>query len=183
MGSKTAERIIQSAEHMIRKEGYQCFSFRNIASELGVKSSSVHYHFANKEALAVAVTQAYAKRFIDSLNEVPESESATEKLVHYLALFRAALLKDKLFCLCGMLGAEKAALPPSVLKEVQNFFNANLDWLTRIHSQSDLKIARLQAQRLLASLEGAMMIAQTLEDDSFFDQVAVASIKTFLGER
>jgi len=41
----TEAKILDLAETLIRQNGYNGFSFRDIASGVGVKSSSVHYYF------------------------------------------------------------------------------------------------------------------------------------------
>jgi TetR/AcrR family transcriptional repressor of nem operon len=54
--------ILDAAEARIRRGGYSGFSFREIAVDVGVKSSSVHYHFPTKEMLAAAVARRYTDR-------------------------------------------------------------------------------------------------------------------------
>lgn len=41
--------IMDAAERRMRIGGFNGFSFREIAADVGVKSSSVHYHFPTKE--------------------------------------------------------------------------------------------------------------------------------------
>ncbi len=50
---KTA--IMDAAERRMQLGGFGGFSFREIAADVGIKSSSVHYHFPTKEDLAAAV--------------------------------------------------------------------------------------------------------------------------------
>lgn len=183
MSADRASQIIQSAERMIRSDGYQCFSFRNIATELGIKSSSVHYHFATKEDLAIKVVENYEETFFATLDsEETQHKEAAARLEHFITLFRQAITNDRLFCLCGMLGAEKAALPASVLSRVQHFFNRTVEWLVALQRQElDQAAARINAATLLSNLEGAMILAQTLEDDSLFDAAIEQNTQTFKG--
>jgi AcrR family transcriptional regulator len=51
--------ILNAAEARMRLGGFNGFSFRDIAADVGVKSSSVHYHFPTKETLAAAVIHRY----------------------------------------------------------------------------------------------------------------------------
>ena len=63
---KTA--IIDAAERRMQLGGFGGFSFREIAADVGIKSSSVHYHFPTKEDLAAAVIRRWAEetsKFID----------------------------------------------------------------------------------------------------------------------
>src|ERR1700720_895295 len=46
---KTA--ILDAAERRMQIGGFGGFSFREIAADVGIKSSSVHYHFPTKENL------------------------------------------------------------------------------------------------------------------------------------
>ena len=59
--------ILETTEEMVRQGGYNSFSFRNIASVVGIKSSSVHYYFNTKEDLGVAVTKFYTDKFLNAL--------------------------------------------------------------------------------------------------------------------
>ena len=53
--SEAATEIMDAAERRMRIGGFNGFSFREIAADAGVKSSSVHYHFPTKEKLAAPV--------------------------------------------------------------------------------------------------------------------------------
>ena len=48
---KTKELITQSALEMFAKRGYQAVSIRDIAKAVGIKESSIYYHFKNKQAI------------------------------------------------------------------------------------------------------------------------------------
>ena len=48
---KTKELITQSALEMFAKRGYQAVSIRDIAKAVGIKESSIYYHFTNKQAI------------------------------------------------------------------------------------------------------------------------------------
>jgi len=55
--------ILDAAEARMRLGGFNGFSFRDV----GVKSSSVHYHFPTKETLAAAVIHRYTDKAIESI--------------------------------------------------------------------------------------------------------------------
>jgi len=54
------EKILEIAEQQMKAGGYSFLSFAQIAKALGTTRANLHYHFKNKETLAVEVT----KRFI-----------------------------------------------------------------------------------------------------------------------
>lgn len=58
-----SSQIIDIAIKMICEGGYQTLSFRQIASELEIRSASIHYHFSAKEDLGAAVVERYSEFF------------------------------------------------------------------------------------------------------------------------
>lgn len=45
-------QIVAAAMRVLQREGYDALTIRNVASELGVKSASLYWHFATKDELA-----------------------------------------------------------------------------------------------------------------------------------
>ena len=159
--SKKAVEIMDAAERRIRTSGYKGFSFREIAADVGVKSSSVHHHFPTKPALAAAVARRYTDRFEAVLVKAKSVED-------WRTAFRKALTQDGQMCLCGVLGAESGDLPPEVLAEAQRFFKRGLQALGHLYGARS-KTSEQSALRVMATLEGAMMLARTLSDPKVFD--------------
>lgn len=171
-----ASDILDAAERFARTLGYNGFSFRDVASEVGIKSASVHYHFPTKADLGAAVAVRYADRFFQALGNPEDPDISPDALLaRYRGLYRHALVTDQQMCLCGMLGAEVASLPPEVISEVTKFFERNLDWLARVVVRlggNTARDAERHAIKVLAALEGALMLARTLDRNDIFDQVA-----------
>lgn len=163
--------ILDVTQEMVRQGGYNGFSFRNIANAVGIKSSSVHYHFATKEELGVAVTRYYTDQFLETLGDpLVIHNNGDNPVLSYIAAFRRALKEDKGMCLCGMLGAEADILPERVVQEARTFFDRNIDWLERAYDiigHSEQKQAK--ALQALSILEGAMIICNIGRDLSSFD--------------
>lgn len=167
------QKILEAAEKMVREGGYNAFSFRDIAKEVGIKSSSVHYHFPTKEDLGAAVAAYYTDTFLNALGE-PEDwiNAGKDPVKAYVKAFKDALTKDKRMCLCGLLGAEMDGLPPAVAAQTRVFFERNVDWLSRAYAlQRGRKGAKERAVQTLALLEGAMIVGNVLGDRNF-DAVA-----------
>lgn len=57
--SKTRQRIKQIATDLLIRHGYNGMSFRDIALELDVTTTSIHYHFGNKRGLVDEVVGDY----------------------------------------------------------------------------------------------------------------------------
>ena len=58
--SRTSERILDIAERLVQTRGFNNFSYADIASELGITTASLHYHFPGKAELGQALITRYA---------------------------------------------------------------------------------------------------------------------------
>jgi len=169
----SATKILDIAERRMRKTGYNAVSYRDIASELGIKSASLHYHFPKKSDLGEALVKRYSENFQYSLKQTSVNDlTPSQKLETFIDIYRTALKKQKLVCLCAVLGAEAPGLPDNVANEVRRFFVMNIDWLEQIYADLGGKNPRRQAQSTLAALEGAMIIASVNRDLEVFEAVA-----------
>lgn len=170
------EEIMDAAEAMIRERGYNGFSFRDIAEAVNIKSASVHYHFATKGELGAAVAKAYTERFLGALGDA-EQGSPKALIEGYIDACRTAIVKQDKMCLCGMLGAEIAALPDNVVRETRIFFEKNVEWLAAVYGRK-ANVGRAGALRkaygAVATVEGAMILARTLDDMTAFENAVKA---------
>lgn len=176
-----AEELLDIADRLARAGGYGGFSFRDLAAEAGIKSASVHYHFPSKEDLGEALARRYTDRFLAELDAVVSDRmTAREKIDLYVQAFRRSLIEDRLMCLCGIFGAEVSKLPPRVAGETRAFFERNRDWLVEALAGDDGypdPASREQAAlALIARLEGAMILARSLDDPSVFDRVMTDAV-------
>ncbi len=160
------ERILDAAERRARTGGYNGFSFRNLAEDVGVKSSSVHYHFPTKAALGEALATRYTMRARERLDDAKD-HSPDQAIERVTALFRDALVMDDQMCLCGLFGAERDGLPQPVNMAVREFFKMILEYLTTAFG-SNWKGP--SASSVLACLEGALILARVLGDVRYFEE-------------
>ncbi|MEM6476630.1 MAG: TetR/AcrR family transcriptional regulator [Pseudomonadota bacterium] len=152
--------ILDAAETRARTGGYNGFSFRDLAEDVGIKSASVHYHFPTKEALGAALTERYTMRAIESLGD-PAGLNELEAFDRVAALFVHANEVEDLMCLCGLFGAETAGLPEPLVAEVKAYFEALTSWLSdALQGQNSV----LHAEMIVATLEGALIMSRTSAD-------------------
>ena len=174
-----AEAILDVAEDLARTQGYNGFSFRDLAQAVGIKSASVHYHFPTKADLGAALARRYTERFLAALGAPDEPGlDPAGRLARYIETFRRSLAVDGQMCLCGMLGAEIAALPLEVANEARGFFDRNLEWLEAALTPRGAQTGRGdvethdRALTVLAALEGAMLLSRSLGELGVFDRIA-----------
>jgi TetR/AcrR family transcriptional repressor of nem operon len=157
-----AGAIMDAAERRMRIGGFGGFSFREIAADVGIKSSSVHYHFPTKEKLAAAVTRRYTDQVVAYIDK--ELATDTNAVRVWTRAFRSTLASDEHMCPCIILGAAARDLPPEVAAEVRRFFKVCLDKLVASGLSPN------SAADLLATITGAMVVANALNDIAAYDR-------------
>lgn len=184
MQTDTTTRLLDAAEYRMRRGGYNAVSFRELANDTEIKSSSVHYHFPKKEDLGVALIDRYTERFFDTLRAAAQSATTPkEKLGAFRKVYRGSLYEDKAVCLCGLLGAEMAGLPTALADGVQSFFDANIEWVSNALPETLSKTEKYKrASALVAGHQGAMMMANSRKDKKLFDTVTDLLITQTLGQ-
>lgn len=172
--SDTKTRLLDAAAKGMQSQGYNAYSFHDLSAAVGIKTASIHYHFATKAALGAALARRYTATFMAALGD-PGAGEPDDRLKHYASLFRTAL-HDGRMCLCGMIGAEIDTVPEEVAVEVRAFFAANHAWLAEVFGRTGRSEARALARHFLATLEGAMLAARVSGDLASFDEVAGTSL-------
>ena len=124
----TREQIIQLADTLIRENGYNAFSFYDISKTVGIKTSSIHYHFPAKSDLGTAVIEQNIER-LNLLKEKYKSKSAIENLDKFLAIYSAIKYENKV-CLVGSLAPDFNTLDEKVQDKLKIFSEAMIDWVS-----------------------------------------------------
>jgi len=178
-GDGTAARILDVAERLVQQHGYNAFSYADIAAELGVTKASLHYHFATKADLGVALITRYAARFAAALAAIDAAETdPCAKLRRYVELY-AGVLDAGRMCLCGMLAADYTTLAEPMRDAVRRFFDDNERWLSGVldagRGCGELRFDAAPgaaAQLIVSTLEGAMLVARSRGDVAQFRSAA-----------
>ena len=175
----TPGRILDIAERLVQRRGFNGFSYADVAKELKITTASLHYHFAGKGALGQALIDRYAERFMQALDVIDAKQpDAVAKLNAYADLY-AGVLNGKRMCLCGMLAAEYQTLPKPMRDAVLRFFDENEVWLAKVASEGrDAGVLSFggepmeAARMILSGLEGAMLVARPYDDVKRFRSAA-----------
>ena len=157
---KTA--IMDSAERRMQLGGFGGFSFREIAADVGIKSSSVHYHFPTQEALAAAVIRRWAEETSEYIDK--ELEKDPDPVRVWTNAFRGTALSEGRMCPCTVLGAGSQDLPPAVATEVKGFFQMCVDKLVAEG------LSPGHAAEVLSTITGALVVANALGDPAAYDR-------------
>jgi TetR/AcrR family transcriptional repressor of nem operon len=177
--SGTADRILDIAERLVQQRGFNAFSYADVAKAVGIRKASLHYHYATKADLGVALVARYREVFLDALRGIEtDVDDSLERLERYGDLY-GAVLRRKRMCMCGMLATDAATLPKAMRDSVAEFFAENVAWLARVleqgrkrHELSFDGPAATMAAFFVSTLEGAMLVAHGSGSHETFDGAA-----------
>ncbi len=176
MINDTKTQILDSAEKFTKLRGFDAFSYRDIAQEIGIKTSSIHYHFPTKDDLAVMLARRYTDSFDIYMSSIIGGQlNGAEKIGAVFNLLDTVSGKDKHFCLCGMLAADVRAVSQAVRVELERFFTSFESGLEKALYQgiTDGSIVpdidpKKAAAEITAAAEGAMLIARVRDKQNYF---------------
>jgi TetR/AcrR family transcriptional repressor of nem operon len=155
---------MDAAERHIRVGGYDAFSFRDLAAEVGVKSSSVHYHFPTKEKLAAEVIHRYTTRVAEFVDGLFESQPDPVKVM--TKAFGTPVHSSERLCPCVVLGAAIFDLPAEVSAEVRGYYRM---WFDKLAARG---LPEAKASVIMSTLLGAQMLAAVFDDVNRYDDAA-----------
>lgn len=164
MASDRAEQILDVAEREMRKGSFDAVSFRDIATAIGIKSASVHYHFPTKGDLGRAVVLRYADRFMDAMGPPDDpSQSPADRIARLASGYVAAFQQDRSLCLCTGLGAVANHLPDDTAVQVEAFYIRLSQWIA---TALDGAKTELTPAMVISTLQGAMVLSVVAKDES-----------------
>ncbi len=163
----TAGRILDIAERLVQTRGFNGFSYADVSAE------------RTKADLGASLVTRYNDTFQAALDGIDaDGHDPREKLRRYVQLYSEVVHRNRI-CLCGMLASDYATLPKGMRDLVNRFFDANETWLSRVLEEGrKTRTLRFSgtatdvARALVASLEGAMLVARAYGDASRFDSVS-----------
>ena len=174
----TRTQIMQHALRLIQARGYNGFSYRDLAELVGIKTSSIHYYFPCKDDLLLAIVQQYRERWEGAIHGLDQGLSVEEKLRAYMSMHRQAFCNTDRICLATALAADLASLPGGVRKAVQDFYQANEDWIAQVLQQGvhegvwqvpgDVRTA---ARSIYAALQGSLLTARLFDNSERIEDI------------
>lgn len=175
MQQDTKTQIMDSAQKLTALKGFDAFSYRDIAEEVDIKTSSIHYYFPTKSDLAVALVDRYTSTLSGLLAEVSGSgKNGFEQVKALFGTICSLSGAERNFCLCGMLSADIHSIN-NLSKSKLNHFFALLDSWTEDTLKAGIKDGSIHpsvrpksaSTEITATIEGAMLIARVRDQASY----------------
>ncbi|NQZ59878.1 MAG: TetR/AcrR family transcriptional regulator [Lentisphaeraceae bacterium] len=162
--------IINVACEALQRGGVNGFSFRDLAETVGIKSSSVHYHFRNKNELFKAIVEEFRNTASENLAAIDSQATSLKEAVLALVEVFEDILDEGKFCVCGMLAADQKHLDEDVIEELNLTFRDLESWLVQtIEKYPAVSLpADSLATLLISSLEGSMLIDRVSGEKRYF---------------
>ncbi|MGQ7844643.1 TetR/AcrR family transcriptional regulator [Granulosicoccus sp. 3-233] len=162
-------RLLEIAEGSVQRTGLKALSFRTLADEVGIKSSSVHYHFPEKADLARTLIEQYRDRLFLELESIAASDAPLRnRILAFVDVFARVAQEDRICLLC-MMASEFAVLNADNQALLANVFTNLENWLAQLLENnraslttelSSLEIARLA----ITGLEGALLVDRVMRN-------------------
>lgn len=173
--------ILDVAQALVQKHGYNAFSYRDLAHEVGVKTSSIHYYFPSKADLGIAIMRRYTEQLQQTLIAFDAgTDNPRLKLERFMEIFADTFRADSRLCLGGMLATDFMTLTDSMRAEVKAFFTTAETWLAGVLEAG--RVAKVfqyhdspeaLAKTIVATLEGALIAARAFEDEKRLTDASV----------
>ena len=172
MYTSTREKIIQLGDDLLRKQGFNAFSYADISKPLHIKNAAVHYHFPSKQDLAVAIAQ-WHKEIFDGFSQKMATKEPKDRLKTFLNFYHSIHLSEKVDII-GAFATDWHSLEPKVQTEVQEFTELVIGWLSELIQEGlDLgqfqtnQNARTTALRILSSIFASTQLVRITGDHDF----------------
>lgn len=114
------EIILKIASQKIRTVGYSNFSYADVSKEIGIAKPSLHYYFATKEDLAIAIcdrTEHFWQQTFDKVLDNHNHPKALTKLEQLVAKNIRTLQQDEICSLVSFLNSYEA-FPETLQKRI-----------------------------------------------------------------
>lgn len=174
--SKTKTKILDVAERLTQTKGFNGFSYLDLADEIGIKNSSIHYHFKAKADLALALVERLHKDHIAVFEDLDKNLDTPQQRLQAVVDYFQSYIQDQKFCMCGMMAAELQSVSPAVRNRLVAYFKDLQAWLTEQFAAMGKPDAKNRALRFVSTAEGSLLLARLENNPKIVGQ----ALKTFI---
>ena len=173
----TRDQIIHLADGLIRRRGFNAFSYTDIAAKMEIRNAAIHYYFPTKSELGQAVIGKEMEG-IRLHQRRTEDGSGEEQLRFLVSVFYRNAQLDNI-CLMGSLLPDFATFEPEMQGAVSRMCDTILEWMTgsldkaRVEGKvrfegeaadrAALVVSTLLASLLLARAQGESVFVQMVD--------------------
>ena len=180
-GENNRTRIIEAADQLFYKHGYNQTSFSDIADITGIPRGNFYYYFKTKDDILAAVVEARVRQYQEAL---ASCDTATDKPGERLHAFidMMAGSVDSLVdtgCPIGSLCVELAKDTEALQSKSREVFVLLRDWMSRQFEEIGLADANDKAMDLLSRMQGIAVMACAFKDGAYLHR-SVGDLKSWI---
>lgn len=169
----TRELIIDAADDLFYRQGYEQTSFADIADAVKISRGNFYYHFKTKDDILQAVLETRMAAYRQVLErwetELPKPEDRIARYIDILITNQANI--KHYGCPTGTLCTELAKLQHHSQAEANAQFNYSRSWLSKQFALLGHKAdANNLAMHLIARGQGISTVANVFHDEKFIKQ-------------
>lgn len=181
---RTRERVLTAAAQAFAAKGYPAVTILDVAQSAGMTKGAVYFHYENKDALAVAVTDLFYRRIAviaDSVEELglPPVSSVAELLIRTAVAFR-----DETVLQAGArLQLERQLIGAQLPLPYEAYTNLITSWLARraeAGGPGDIPSPATLATVLVSAFFGAQHISWVLNNRADLLERTLAVVRTII---
>ena len=169
----TRDHIVEAADRLFYRQGYEHTSFSDIAEVVQISRGNFYYHFKSKDEIldaAIDLRLADTRKMLERWDiEGKQPADRIRSFIHILIANRSDIKRYS--CPVGTLCAELAKLNHASQPEANKLFTLFRTWLRRqftlLGREAD---ADALAMHLLARSQGVATLASAFQDEKFIKQ-------------
>ena len=181
-GRATREAVIRAASKLMRLHGYNGTSLDDVLRDSGVGKGNFYYYFRSKEELGHAILDELIRDFIERTLDPCFADPAGDPIAQVRCFFERVLasLRERNCvggCPLGTLASELSDVHEGFRTRLAGIFSAWRERLTRALETAKARgrvtadcAPGAVADFLVASLEGAILIAKVTKDIGVLEQ-------------
>ena len=169
---ETRDQIVLLADQLIRTQGFNAFSYADIAGPMAIRRPAVHHYFPVKSDLGISVIDNELERIAHQKQEIRDLPG-DQQLKSIVEAFYFHHRKGYI-CLTGSLTPDYMTLPPAMQHSVQQMCETTLDLaadaLEKGRKEGNLQFSGTASDRallVLSTLLSSLLLSRVLKDNIF----------------
>lgn len=171
-GDGNRQRIIDAADNLFYKRGYNQTSFQDISDATGIPRGNFYYYFKTKDEILDAVVSSRVSDMSDMLqNCEAQTSDARERLMLFTNMLQYKqedIVQSG--CPVGSLSSELAKDAPELQGKSRQTFTLLREWVKQQFETLGIANADDLAMDLLAKLQGTSVLGCAFKDASYINR-------------
>ncbi|MER8043768.1 ScbR family autoregulator-binding transcription factor [Streptomyces sp. NPDC094032] len=185
---RTRERVLASAAAAFAAKGYPAVTILDVAQSAGMTKGAVYFHYENKDALAVAVTELFNRRIGEIARAVQELGLPPVSAVAELLIRTAVAFRDETALQAGArLQLERQLIGAQIPLPYEGYTDLITSWLAKeVRPEPDPESPEASASPttlatvLVSAFFGAQHISWVLNNRADLPERTIAVVRAII---